>query len=286
MPSLPFEIVGPLDAANSQLLRQFARALAQHPWGGSALEVLAIGDVPVLLRELMPPARYQQWASERARRYAVTGAISFTDARGRSAAVIPSLNDGAMTLHFAGHEMIEAAIEARHQAEGHVWADGTHTGVAHVLWTEYVVERTRETLFRELEMPDSPLAHGDLAADAAGVEAALPDLIDEAVRTSSAPPWLFQRWFEMARLYAMSCGRADAGSLAEAAELEAFRKCRIIVECGNAWNEFDEALRDVYDRPSDAATTHDALLKQDGWQPLFDGLGDVWDPRYEAAGGA
>jgi hypothetical protein len=45
--------------------------------------------------------------------------------------------------------MIESVLDQRHAQEGHEFADGTHAGVAHVLWTEYVVERTRRGIANE-----------------------------------------------------------------------------------------------------------------------------------------
>jgi len=62
---------------------------------------------------------------------------------------VTPVDDRLILLQLASHEMIESVLDQRHAQEGHEFADGTHAGVAHVLWTEYVVERTRRGIANE-----------------------------------------------------------------------------------------------------------------------------------------
>jgi hypothetical protein len=162
----------------------------------------------------MQPAEYQEWlAGHAGDRIAATGAKAFVAKDGlRTAAVLP-LTDRFSFLLFACHEMVEASLDRRHEAEGHDFNERTHTSLAHVLWTEYVVERTRRTIANELGWGFADVENGFVVEQMQDIENELPDLVQWAVRHNEPPQRIFQLWYEMARVYAMTVARADAGSV-------------------------------------------------------------------------
>jgi hypothetical protein len=155
-----FDIVGSVPAEWVRDLSTFAAALAKHPWGGSGLERLVVGDVDASLREWLPQAEYEDWRATQGVRSVVTGGKSFVAHDGRRTAVVPALTDQLLFLHLPAHEMVEAALNARQDAEGYEFVDSTHWGASHVVWTEYVVERTRRGITTQLGWGRSALDNG------------------------------------------------------------------------------------------------------------------------------
>jgi hypothetical protein len=287
MSDLPFAVVGRAPESWTSDLGRLAERLAEHPWGGASLDLVLVGELPKLLSEYMPPSRFVEWqAGYEAGRIAVTGAISFAMADGRRAAAVPEVDDRSIFLMLAGHELVEAALERRHEAEGHEFVDGTHTSLAHVLWTEYVVERTRRQLFTALDLGYSGLDRGFLSEQVAEIASELPGLVRWAVLHNDLPQRMIQLWYELARVYAMSLGRADEGSSDDLEDLTRFMEHALVQESQPGWDALSKSLRQAYERPTVPANELDQLVRNEGWMPLYEGgLASVWNPRYEAAGG-
>jgi hypothetical protein len=265
-----------------------ADALADHPWGGPTLQLLLCGELMELLRSYMPRWRFDEWREGyRGGRIARTGAINFIAADGRRAAAVPRVTERATFLMLAGHEIVEAALERRFALQAsHRSREPTHTSLAHVLWTEYVVERTRRQIFNGLGLGHSLLDNGLLSKQIEQVEGELPELIRWAIARRQIPPRMAQHWGELARMYAMSLGRADEGSPDDLADLAAFRRNELVAESAAGWEALDAALRGAYEQPAADAYSLDQLILTRGWMKLLrHGLGDLWDRRYEAAGG-
>jgi hypothetical protein len=87
----------------------------------------------------------------------------------------------------------------------------------------------------------------------------------------------------MARVYAMTLGTADAETDQAQEEIRRFMERPLVVESAQGWEALDEALRDVYDRPTEMATLPDQDVRNDGWIHLFEAMGSWWNTRYEAA---
>lgn len=284
----PFEVVGPVRQEWIDDLMRFADALREHPWGGPTLQLLLCGNLRELLRSHMQRWRFEEWQEGYRRgRITGTGAINFIASDGRRAAAIPTVPERATFLMLAGHEIAEAALERRFARQGsHRSREPTHTSLAHVLWTEYVVERTRRQLFNALGLGRSPLDNGLVSKQVEQLAKELPDLIRWAVERKQIPGRVTQHWAELARIYAMSLGRADEGSPDDVADLAAFRRNDLVVESAAGWDALDEALRRAYDQPTADAYSLDQLILTHGWMKLFrHGLGELWDRRYAAAGG-
>ena len=284
----PFEVVGPVSPETIADLFRVADGLARHPWGGPTLQLLLSGDLLELLRSYMPRWRFAEWEQGyRGGRIARTGAINFIAADGRRAAAVPNVPDRATFLMLAGHEIVEAALERRFALQrSHRSREPTHTALAHVLWTEYVVERTRRQVFNQLDLGHSRLDNGLVSKQIEQVAAELPDLVEWAVARGRMPGRVAQHWGELARVYAMSRARADEGSPDDVADLAAFRTHELVTESAAGWDALDSALRRAYEQPKADAYTLDQLSLTEGWMPLYmRGLGELWERRYAAAGG-
>lgn len=284
MTSTSLDISGPIAPDSRRVLDEFGAVLLTHPWGGDTADVLFIGDLGQILEREMPPARYAQWkAGYTQGRIAITGAISFVTRDDKRAAAVPELEDQGAFLMLAAHELVEAALDRRHTAEGHIFKEQTHTSLAHVLWSEYVVERTRRQIFGTLGVGYGPLDNGYLTADLDDAAAELPDLLRWAVKHDSVPQRLYQRWYELARVYAMSRGRADEGSPADLADLEATQGHWLYGEARKGWDALTYALREAFAQPERLAADLDQAVREEGWLPLYESLGSIWNPRYAAA---
>jgi hypothetical protein len=281
-----FRVVGevPDQAWLDDDLAAFAERLKAMPWGGDGYDRLVIGDINASLREWMKPAEYKEWqAGHTGGRIAATGAKAFIAHDGlRTAAVLP-LSEQFSFLMFACHEMVEAVLGRRHDAEGHQFKEQTHTSLAHVLWTEYVVERTRRVIANQLDWGYAEVENGFVVEQMQDIENELPDLIQWAVQHNEPPQRLFQHWYEMARVYAMTLGRGDAGSPQPQEELRRFKEKPLVTESSAGWGALDQALRDAYDRPTEPAYALDQLVRNEGWMPLYEAMTVFWNARYEKA---
>jgi hypothetical protein len=287
MTALPFEVHGDVPEAWNDDLAQFAEGLEAHEWGGPSIDVLAVGDVSVALQRLLGPDEFKEWETAIAEGVLpVDAALSFNAADGRRVALAPPMEDRDLLFALIAHEMAESALARRHDAEGHEVVDGEATSVAHVLWSDYVVERTRRQLFSDLGLGWSALDRSDLTPQVAAFEQELPELVTWAVQNSDVPMRVLQYWFGLARDYAMCRGRGDEASLGDIEAIAQFRGLPLLQPSVPGWDALDGALRAAYAEPKLPTDTHDQRVLETGWSPLFDSLGNVWNPRYQAAGGA
>jgi hypothetical protein len=275
---LPFEVNGPLPEEWAKDLAAYASALAGHPWGGTSLKRLVIGEVDASLREWMPAERYERWRAAQSVRSVITGAIAFVAKDGLRTAVVPPFKERLLFLHFPGHEMVEAVLDERQEAEGYEFVDGTHWGAAHVVWTEYVVERTRRRICNELGWGYSALDNGGLPEHVREFETNLEVLVKWAAEHGADPMESHQHFFELARVYAMSRGRADAGSPTDEEQFPAFFEETFGNELQPQWRALDAVLADAYEQPSLSTQELDELVHDDGWRALYEEYRSIW--RY------
>jgi hypothetical protein len=281
-----FEVIG--SALNQKWVEDdlvaFGEELKRSPWGGDGYDRLLIGDINSSLRDWMLPAEYREWqAGHAGGRIAATGAKAFVAKDGlRTAAVLP-LNERFSFLMFACHEMVEAALDRRHEAEGHEFNEQTHTSLAHVLWTEYAVERTRRTIADSLNWGFGQVERGFVVEQMKDIERELPGLIQWAVEHNEPPQRLYQLWYEMARVFAMTLGRADAGLAEAKEEVDRFMDRPLIAESVQGWEAFESALRSTYDDPTRAAAAQDETVRDEGWNLLYEQMAALWNKRYDAA---
>ena len=281
--SQPLEIIGELRPALHADLVHFNDRFSSHPWClvPSALERLVVGNVPSMLEEWMPTERYAVWQQTNQHRHTVTAAMTFIARDGLHTAVVPPLPEPGDFLMLATHELVETSLNARHEAEGHIWQDQTHTGLSHTLWTEYVVERTRSEIANELGLAPCTLHQSSMTDQLGDWLAELPSLLDWAVVNDAVPTAIFQHWYELGHIFAMAMGRADGGIAASRADLDRAVAMEWISSAGEQWNLLTGSLRRVFEQPALSANEHDIAVRRDGWLPLYDASGDEWNRRYE-----
>jgi len=276
--SLPFELHGALADDRAIDLAAYAERLAAHRWGGAGVKRMVVGDLDASLRVWMPPERYRERQQGAAHRSVATGAITFKAVDGLCTIAVPDCPDRRHFLVLATHEMGEAALDARQDAEGYVFPDGTHDGVAHVLFTEYAVERARVSVGAELGWPDATFANSSVVKQLADFEQALPGLVAWAVANDQVPVERNQYWFELIRMYAMAAGRADGGSALARQDVADFAaRPGFGAELGVFWSGLDVALNAAYALPQEPTASRDAEVRENGWLPLSEVFSVIWE---------
>jgi hypothetical protein len=280
-----FEIFGRLPGPWQADIDAFLAVLKTHPWGGPSFERLVIvtdETFPDALRCWMTSKRYSEWVAGYAGgRIHATGAIHFTAYDGLRTAVVMPLAIREAFMFFVAHEAVEAALSARAHAGRYRERTNTNLGLAHILWIEYVVERARREITAELGWPRSKFDSQAVSHEIRTLHDELPKLLRWAVANEARPKRLHQRWFELARVYAMTLGRADAGDEEERVELQRLRTEVLGAQTSRTWDAVDGALRGVFTDPSAAPEQHDERVFERGVEALYAGLSDFWNPRYE-----
>lgn len=148
------EVIGDVPRDWLAELDRFARRLARHPWGGDGPERLIVSDdLASALAEWMQP---DEWEAVRpavdayAGRALQPGGKAFLAKDGRSSVAVAATSEKELFLMTVGHELIEAALERGQREAGEIWQGQSVLGLSHLVWSEYVVERTRTEIGREL----------------------------------------------------------------------------------------------------------------------------------------
>jgi hypothetical protein len=223
----------------------------------------------------MPAEGYEHWKATKAVSSVITAGKSFVAKDGLRTAVVPAFNERALFLLLPGHETVKAALDERQETEGYQFVDSTHWGMAHVIWTEYVVERIRRSIANQLGWGFSALDNGRLPEHAREFETNLEPLVRWAAEHNADPMQSHQHCFELARVDAMSRGRADAGSQGDEEGFASFFKETFRTELNSEWQALDAAVRRAYEHPSLSTHVLDELV-HDGWRPLYDEYRLIW----------
>lgn len=283
------EVVGKVVPGVVIKLGRFMDALKEHAWGGDSLELLVgfrVGQLRPMLEQYMDPPQLEIWTRGEASRSAVTtAAISFKSKDGRYAAAVPYTLNHAAVLNLAGHEAVEAALARRRDDVRDLPPSNTPAAAAYVLWKEYVVERTRRQLMNDLDLGYSSVDNGFVESQVDDLESLFAELFSQARREGAIPQRYAQEWFDIARVYVMSRGRADEGSPADLGSLKAFAKRPMIVGSGGEWKALDEALHNAFTRPHDEFPKITADVLAHGWGPVEAIASDIWDARATVVNG-
>jgi hypothetical protein len=270
MNSLPFEVDGVLPELWKSDLLSFAAHAKQHPWGGCELRRLVIAhDFAASLQKWMPAAEWSQLRSTyEAGRTTLTAGKHFLAKDNVSTAVIPSLPKKENFLHLFGHEFLEAVLDSRHRAENHVWTSQTHTGLAHIYWTEYAVERSRQEIATKMNLSPSDFEVAGIVDQINELDGELPDMIGWASMNGEIPAQLYQSVAELARVWSMMLGRGDGGSTAAKSEHRQFSDQPLAKKTATGWVALEAALRETFGKPCACAADHDQAVRS-GWLPLI-----------------
>lgn len=279
------EIIGELPGPWRSDLVAFADRAATHLWGGAGLKRLVVAElrqaaIGHALHEWMDADEFRAWEREQSGRPVATGAKSFIAHDGLRTAVVLPLPQRPEFLGYVAHEFLEAAQSAREEAEDFAFpSHDVHLANAHVMRTEYVVERTRLEISGALAWPQSRLDGVGLAEQVATFEQALPGIVRNSRAAEYPPQPAWQHWVNIIRVFAMSAGRATAGSDVDRDELERFYAQPLIAETISAWRTAQAALDALWDQPHERTQTLAEEARRRVWQPLHDALLTVWRSR-------
>lgn len=271
------EVVGPLPREWVEDLLVYYAAMIERPWGGSGIERIVFGDMDQSLQAWWTREEYERWHSYQAQRSVAPAGKTIVANDGKQTAIVIPFADPLPFLTLAGHELVEAALAERQANEGYQFVERTQAEAAHVLWTEYVVERTRRSIFNDLGWGASVFEDESPAVQLQQFEAELPSLAKQAAETWDEPPEWFLHFYEVARVYAMSRGRADAGSPADEARFPIFSQCALGADLANQWRDFDASLAAAFAQPTASTTALDDLVHDEGWRPLHDEYRAIWE---------
>jgi hypothetical protein len=276
-PSYPWrvtEITGALQPGQRDSLEAFADALEQHPRRAAADGRLVVAEphpgglqptIQRVLRLYMKPDEYEAWWQQQAGRPVATAGKTFVaQDEVITACVIPH-PEISILLGYASHELIEIAHLAAERQEGTRPLED-HEVNGTTIADEYVAERLRIEIATQLGWPRSPLDR----------DPGLVPQTDDIQGVLSRPPYdgpptmeFWQHWANLARVWAMVAGRADAGAQEEEQELIRWLGHRLIADQG--WQPVRHALQDLYGPP-----------EPDREQFVAGAVRCVWDPveRY------
>lgn len=273
LPSLHMRFEGDFAPYLRADLEAFARALADDPHGGDTSQATMVlaephpgGITLTMRRELerwMPRDAFLEWSRQQKGRPVATAGKTFTAADGTPTAVVFPLPDGGMMRAIAAHEIVELANHDDREFDGLDANDAQ----ALVIADEYAHDRTRIGIARALGWAPSSYDERPYLWEQTN------DLID-ALRgmpsEGEAPQEFWQHWVNIARVWAMVAGRADAGAAAETAALERWRDHTLINR--DAWEEIHSALR------SAACATRDVRRQfaRYAWDRLIAAGHDAW----------
>jgi hypothetical protein len=235
------EFVGGAAPDWSADLDAFRARLLEHPWGGeSADRVVVAADLGAALAEWMTSADWQRDSAAFAAYDASAlevGGKAFVARDGRWTVAVGATAEKELFLMLVGHELIEAAIERRQLLAGQRWDGVSPEAMAHTIWSEYVVERVRTEIGRELGFrPSSQEAQRALMRTLAAT--AKPALTAGFIRA--------QDWLDLMLMWARVVGRVDGGHDAEAADVEAFYAHPVMQAVAPLWRELASVLREVF----------------------------------------
>lgn len=225
-------------------LDRFVQVLARHPWGGEGAERLIVSDdLASALAEWM---HADEWAADKPAvdAYAGTelqpGGKAFLAKDGRWSVAVAASSEKELFLMTAGHELIEAALEQRQRDAGEIWQGQSVLGLSHLVWSEYVVERTRTEIGRELGFePASQETNRALLRTAAHTQRL-------ALSAGAVSP---QSWVDLMLMWARVLGRVDGGHELEARDVQAFYAHGMMSSVAPGWQSLHESLREVFESP-------------------------------------
>jgi hypothetical protein len=235
-------------------LEAFTERLTSHAWGGDVdVRLVVADDVAAALEEWMRP---DEWTKERDAlalygEALMVGGKAFLARDGRWTIAITRPDEKDLFLMLVGHELVEVAIEQRQHASGEDWDGVSPEAQAHILWSEYVVERVRAEIAREL-----------------GFEASSQETCRALLKTLTlaAKPALTtgfirkQAWHDLMLMWARVLGRTDGGRQEEAADLETFYAHPVMAEVTAHWTSLAGTLRKVFERPEASSVELDRLV--------------------------
>ena len=260
-------------------LEAFDAALARHPRGGPAEGRLVVaqpqpgGLRPTMeraLRTYMKPEDYVAWRQQQVARPVATAGKTFVAKDAVITACVCPMPETSALLGIAAHELIETAHLAAQRRAGARPLEA-HEINGTTLADEYIADRLRIELATELGWPRSSLdTNVGLVSQTNDIEALLSRPPYDGLPTTE----FWQHWMNLARVWAMVSGRADAGGRTEAQELERWADHHLIADGG--WQPVRQTLRRLYGPPEPSREPFIAMAVKRVFSPIEAYGGNAW----------
>lgn len=243
----------PINDVQKQALLDFAAELAGHPRGGKIDGRIVHakqrpGGITATMRNALQPYMkhedFKQWEAAETGRTVATGGKTFVADDEVITAVLHPLPGMAQEfIDLGAHELVEMAILVREQRDHWVPPDDPDEADGLVLLDEYCNERVRQEIRDRLGWPE-----GGLDASP-GLVSMTDDIANRMPKSRLDPPApeFWPAWLAMARVWAMVCGRAGAGSESARRELTAWADHALIADEG--WAPVAVAADSLYRQP-------------------------------------
>lgn len=212
--------------------------------------------------------------------------MGFRATNGEFLAVVDAVGlPDEVLLAFACHEIVECVLSASKDTADEDARDTMDDAMTRLMWSEYVVERKRRTIFEAEGWGDSALDHSFVNATANQYEQELPQLVRWAVRNDAVHQNVYGNWQLLAHGVTHAAARADAGYAPEHAELDSFLTRGWSPGTAYAWRNARDLLPRLYDRPDLTTAELDDEVVTGAWQPIYEALADDYNKLYAQAAG-
>lgn len=255
------EIVGAVSSELERDVARFVDALEVHQWGGTIDGRLVLAEnrgalepsISASLHRWMVASEFRQWQRDQVGRPVATAGKAFIGADGVATAVVGPLPERGMLLGMIGHELVELAHLAR--IDGAIEPSTVQEINGTVLADEYCSDRVREEISRRLGFPESRLDEAVAIATQA----------DDVVPVLKAMNF-WVHWANLARVWAMTAGRADAGSSSAQQNMRDWAAHDLIANSG--WQDVRAALQALYADAALPRAEFIARATQLVWAPI------------------
>lgn len=288
MDSLP-EITGPADQRLRERIEAFLVALDGDPWGAERPARIAIAEdrkrFDELMRSYLAPKDYETWAFAQATnnlQLSMARACLATDGLKTVIAVVPdharAIETAAQNMELLSNICHEICHTTMVGLDDGGTATAVHDAARRLIWSEHIVERRREALFRVLGWESTPYEVVLLAS------LLVRHYKEDAPRLLLSPDeprrQLEIHWLNVLNEYVGALGRARAGAAAEAEGIARF--LTPMPEARRAlWAAIDAAADEAFASPTASGVELDAIADR-AWQPLHQALNDEWAGAYAA----
>jgi hypothetical protein len=283
------EISGPADQWLCERIEAFLVALERDPWGSERPARIAIAEDRKRLDELMrthlSAKDYETWAFAQTTnnlQLSMARACLATDGLKTVIAIVP---DHALAID-SGRQKIELLSNICHEIchttmvglaeEG--TAPTVHDAAHRLIWSEHIVERRREALFRDLGWDGTP--YDILLLTSLLVRHYKLDAPRLLISPDEPRRQLEMHWLNVLNEYVTALGRARAGATLEAQGIAKF--LAPMPDARRAlWAAVDAAADETFDSPTATPAALD-LIADRAWQPLHEALNTEFGIAYAA----
>jgi hypothetical protein len=283
------EIRGPADQWLRERIEAFLVALERDPWGSERPARIAIAEdrehLDELMRTHLSSKDYETWAFAQ-----TTNNLQLSMARACLApdglkTVLAIVPDHALAID-SGRQKIELLSNVCHKIchttmvgldEGDT-APTVHHAARRLIWSEHIVERRREAVFRNLGWEGTP--YDRLLLTSLLVRHYKMDAPRLLKSPNEPRRQLEMHWLNVLNEYVTALGRARSGATAEARGIA--KLLSLMPDARRAlWAAVDAAADETFESPTATRAELD-LIADRAWQPLHQALNAEFAIAYAA----